>query len=108
MWNKFLTSNTAGMRVTRTVFQGIIGVIITNLDVIIGLQTWIPDAYKAICVALIMAILSPVMAEIGRHTNDADEDLSFKVEEGIGAPIPDIEDIDESEDEFAEDEFVEE
>ena len=28
MWNKFLSTNTSGMRVLRTIFQGIVGVII--------------------------------------------------------------------------------
>lgn len=73
MWNKFLTTNTAAMRVARTVFQGIIGVIITNLDSLVGLQTWIPTEYKAVTVALIMAILSPIMAELGKYTLTADE-----------------------------------
>lgn len=68
MWNKFLSTNTSGMKVLRTIFQGIIGVIIANLDAIIGLQNWIPSEYKAITVAVIMAILSPIMAEIGKHT----------------------------------------
>lgn len=88
MWNAFLTTNTATMRVARTIFQGIIGVIITNLDNIIGLQTWIPDTYKALCVAFIMAILSPIMAEIGRHTVDATADISFIEEDESGAYIP--------------------
>ena len=36
MWNKFLSTNTSGMKVLRTIFQGIVGVIIANLDAIIG------------------------------------------------------------------------
>ena len=92
MWNKFLSTNTSGMRVLRTIFQGIVGVIIANLDAIVGLQTWIPSEYKAITVAIIMAILSPIMAEIGKHITDPEGTIVEPLEDEpcIGAPIEDI------------------
>ena len=92
MWNKFLSTNTSGMKVLRTIFQGIVGVIIANLDAIVGLQEWIPSEYKAITVAVIMAILSPIMAEIGKHTTDPAETIIEPLEDEpcIGAPIEDV------------------
>lgn len=92
MWNKFLSTNTSGMKVLRTIFQGIVGVIIANLDAIVGLQEWIPSEYKAITVAVIMAILSPIMAEIGKHTTDSAETIIEPLEDEpcIGAPIEDV------------------
>ena len=66
--NKFLTDNSALYRMLRTVLQGIIGVLIANLDVLIAPLT-ISDSFKPIIVALCMAVLSPIMAEIGRATD---------------------------------------
>lgn len=63
-WQKFLSSNDALYRTLRTIFQGICGVIIANLDVLIG-SFVIDPALKGIVVALVMAVLSPVMAAIG-------------------------------------------
>ena len=62
--NKLLISNDAKFRLIRTIIQGVIGVIIANLDVIIGVFSW-PVEIKAISVALVMAILSPIMAALG-------------------------------------------
>ena len=61
---KFLTSNDASYRLARTILQGFIGVIIANIDVIIGTFT-ISSEWRPIIVALCMAILSPIMAAIG-------------------------------------------
>lgn len=62
---KFLTSNSTGYRLLRTVVQAVIGVILANLDVIIGTFS-IGEAWKPIIVALTVAVLSPIMAEIGK------------------------------------------
>lgn len=70
--NKFLTDNSALYRTLRTVLQGIIGVLIANLDALIAPLT-ISDSLKPIIVALCMAVLSPIMAEIGRATDKAEE-----------------------------------
>lgn len=67
---KFLHSNETIYRLLRTILQGIIGVIIANIDLITG-QFAIPEVWKPIIVAICMAILSPVMAEIGKK-NDTD------------------------------------
>ena len=65
--NKFLTSNEWEYRLMRTVFQGIIGVLVANIDVLISSLN-IADNIRPIIVALCMAILSPIMAELGRAT----------------------------------------
>lgn len=81
--NKFLTSNSALYRTLRTILQGIIGVLIANVDVLIAPLT-ISDSFKPIIVALCMAILSPIMAELGRATEkpvDTSIILTHKVDE---------------------------
>ena len=81
--NKFLTDNSALYRTLRTILQGIIGVLIANLDALIAPLT-ISDSFKPIIVALCMAILSPIMAEIGRATEkpvDTSIILTHKVDE---------------------------
>ena len=57
-------SNETKYRLLRTIIQGVIGVIISNLDLIIGGFS-IPTEYKPLIVALIMAILSPIMSALG-------------------------------------------
>ena len=69
---KFLTSNDWQYRLLRTIVQGIIGVLIANLDVLIGSLT-ISDTLRPIIVALCMAVLSPIMAEIGRANEKHEE-----------------------------------
>lgn len=63
--NRFLTENSSEMRMARTIVQGVIGVIIANVDVIIGTTT-IDPALRPVIVALVMAILSPIMSEMGK------------------------------------------
>ena len=67
--NTFLTSNDTKYRLLRTIVQGLIGVLIANIDVLIGLTPINPDL-KPIIVAVVMAILSPIMAELGGRVND--------------------------------------
>ena len=59
--DKFLHSNDWKYRLLRTIVQGIIGVIIANLDMLVGRSTLDPEL-RAMVVALVMAILSPIMA----------------------------------------------
>lgn len=61
---KLLKSNETVYRLLRTIIQGIIGVLIANIDTIIGTFT-IPDVWKVIIVALVMAVLSPIMSLLG-------------------------------------------
>ena len=65
--NRFLTSNSWYMRLARTIVQGVIGVLIANIDLIVSAFS-IDAGVKALIVALVMAILSPVMSAIGTDT----------------------------------------
>lgn len=64
MINKFLTSNSVSMRLARTIVQGVIGVAISYVDVIVGKCVLSPEM-RPMVVALVMAVLSPVMAVLG-------------------------------------------
>lgn len=66
---EFLTSNDTKYRLLRTIVQGIIGVIIANLDTIVGLAPLDP-AIKTIIVGLVMAVLSPIMSTLGGKTEE--------------------------------------
>ena len=59
-----LNSNEAKFRLARTIIQGVIGVLIANLDYLVDGLHFEPQM-KAFIVALTMAILSPIMAELG-------------------------------------------
>ena len=61
----FLNSNETFYRILRTVVQGIIGILIANIDLIISAIN-ISDTWKPIIVALVMAVLSPILSEIGK------------------------------------------
>ncbi len=67
--NTFLSSNEAKYRLLRTIIQGIFGVVVANLDTLIGL-TPIPPEVKPMIVALVMACLSPIMAYLGEQNNE--------------------------------------
>ena len=64
--NTFLTSNKTSWRLIRTIIQGIIGVVIANLDILVGAWNFSPET-KALIVALTMAILSPIMGAISSN-----------------------------------------
>ena len=60
---QFLKSNEWQWRLARTIVQGILGVIVANIDLIFGLVVLDP-VWRALVVSLVMAVLSPVMAEL--------------------------------------------
>lgn len=62
--NKFLTSNAWQYRLLRTIVQGVLGVIIANIDLIVGSCVFDPST-RGVIVALVMAVLSPIMAMLG-------------------------------------------
>ena len=62
--NDFLCSNEWQWRLLRTVAQGVLGVLAANVDLLVGAAVLDP-AWRALVVALVMAVLSPLMAEIG-------------------------------------------
>jgi len=70
--NQFFTSNDAQFRLLRTIVQGVLGVVIANLDIIIGKFSFDPS-FKPMIAALVMAVLSPVMAMIGNKGEMPDE-----------------------------------
>ena len=69
--NRFLTSNEWQWRLLRTVVQGVLGIVVANVDLLMGVAMLGPT-WRALCVAMVMAVLSPVMAELGK-AGDADE-----------------------------------
>ena len=80
---KFLNSNETLWRVLRTIVQAVIGVVIANLDVIIQ-AIEISDTWKPVIVALVMAILSPIMSEIGKGVEKAEEKKKLTEKEEAG------------------------
>lgn len=81
MFNILLTRNDAKYRLARTIVQGIIGVLIANLDVIIG-GFDIPVTAKPIIASLVMAVLAPVMQMMGTYEMPEKEDLPETYFEG--------------------------
>lgn len=87
MMDKFLTSNETSYRLARTILQGIIGVLMANLDVIFTALHF-TGSEKVMIVALTMAILSPIMGAISSNgeeikaydyeTSDVREDIEAK------------------------------
>ena len=70
---KFFKSNEWQWRLLRTIVQGIIGFLIANIDLLFA--NFSMDANtKAIVVGVTMAILSPIMAEIGNKNTEEKRD----------------------------------
>lgn len=70
--NKLWTSNSATYRLRRTIIQGIIGVLIANVDLLVSGLSFSPEV-KGFIVALVMAVLSPIMASFGDTEMDKDD-----------------------------------
>ena len=71
---KFLQSHDTKYRLFRTILQGVIGVLIANADLIVSAWSFTPEV-KAFIVALVMAILSPIMSELGNTEANEEENL---------------------------------
>lgn len=65
--NDFLNSNEWQWRLARTVLQGVLSVVVANIDPLVGTAVLDPT-WRALAAALVMAVLTPVMAEVGAHT----------------------------------------
>ena len=78
---KFLHSNDWQYRLLRTIVQGIIGVLVANLDLLISKLTFDPTL-KPMIAALVMAVLSPIMAEIGKNNEPHDDDENSYIIKG--------------------------
>lgn len=74
--NRLFIRNEAKYRLLRTIIQGIIGVLIANLDIIVGVFHFSPGV-KALIVALVMAILSPVMKAMGKEEMPEKAELPY-------------------------------
>ena len=59
----FFTSNDTSARLLRTIIQGVLGVFCSYLSV---LALNAPEFVALFVIPLVMAILSPIMAEIGK------------------------------------------
>lgn len=66
---EFLTSNDWSWRLARTIVQGVLGVVAANVDVLVGCAVLDPTA-RGIVVAFVMAVLSPVMAMVGKSIEE--------------------------------------
>lgn len=69
--NLFLTSNEWQWRLLRTVVQGVLDDVVANVGPLMGVAVLDPT-WRALCMAIVMAVLSPVMAELGK-ADDSDE-----------------------------------
>jgi len=71
----FFRSNDTWARLLRTIIQGILGVLVANVDLLF--TAWAIDpTYKPMLVALVMCVLSPIMKELGgkdEYPNDFTE-----------------------------------
>ncbi len=67
--NEFLASNEWYWRLARTIVQGVLSVIIANIDLIMGWCVLDPSVRGPV-VALVMAVLSPIMAALGGGDED--------------------------------------
>ncbi len=67
--NEFLASNEWYWRLARTIVQGVLGVVIANIDLIMGWCVLDPSM-RGLVVALVMAVLSPIMAALGSGDED--------------------------------------
>ena len=66
--NRFLTSNEWQWCLLRII---VLGVVMANVDLLMGVAVLDPT-WRALCMAMTMAVLSPVMAELGK-AGDSDE-----------------------------------
>ena len=71
MFEQFINSNTMGMRFLRTVVQGFIAALIVYVPEAIGYFN-LDAPTSGFLVALIMAVLSPLMAALKKKDKDDD------------------------------------
>lgn len=67
--SNWLNDNSTKGKLIRTIVQGVIGVLIANLDMLIGMVQIQPEL-KPMIVALVMAVLSPIMSELGKYSEE--------------------------------------
>ena len=91
---KFLGSNKTRYRLARTILQGIIGVIVAYIDVLVGVMA-IPNELRPMIVALVMAVLSPIMSELGKDSQTDVQD-TYNTEDFLDMVGYDYEDQNEA------------
>ena len=81
--SNFMSSNSTSYRLARTIAQGVIGVIVANIDLLIGAVS-IPTDWKPFIVAMVMAILSPVMGALSDNIENPQGDyINTEYKEGM-------------------------
>ena len=68
-----MQANTLGARLARTIIEGVLSVLVVNIVIIVGWFNLSPEM-AAIVTALLMAILSPVIAML--HTGNPEDGLN--------------------------------
>ena len=71
----FFESNETSARLLRTIVQACIGVLIGYLTTI---APTMPEPVSLLVIPLVMAVLSPIMAEIGKH-KEAEDEPHYKI-----------------------------
>lgn len=66
-------SNTKSAKCTRTIFHGVIGVLIASIDLLLGYAA-IPMELRPVVAATVMAILSPIQAVLGERGQAGEEE----------------------------------
>ena len=61
----FFGCNKTIYKVLRTIAEGVVSVVIVNLDMLVSMSAWIPAEVKPFAVAVIVAILTPIAAALG-------------------------------------------
>lgn len=61
----FCGSNKTVYKLLRTIAEGVVSVVIVNLDMLVGMAMWIPEELKPFAVAVLVAIMTPIMAALG-------------------------------------------
>lgn len=75
-FKKWCASDSASARCTRTIAQGIVGAVIAYLPDLVAGATVIPAEYKALVVAVAMAVLSPIQSSIGGVPEEDEETVT--------------------------------
>lgn len=74
MLDKFLTDNSTSMRLARTIVQGVIAALIVFIPSAVGYINLTPEV-ASVVTAVIMAVLSPVMALLKKSETIKDESV---------------------------------
>lgn len=79
MLEKFLNDSSMGMRLLRTIIQGVLAVAVVSVSAVVGMFDLTPEM-ASIVTALIMAVLTPIMAAI--KTGNPEDAVEEKDENG--------------------------